>query len=594
MSTVKSREEVSRSMHFFMNSLGIEASDLPPAVHIAGTKGKGSTAAITEAILRAGGLRTGLFTSPHLISPVERFRINGEPVGTEEYCSQFWRAWTDLGGSDDAERTASGNSCGAGPARVPDCLPGFNFLTLLAFRVFIAARVDVMVLEVGVGGLLDATNVLPPSRVLASGITQLDYDHTDILGPTLSLIAAQKAGIAKANVPLCVARDAAPESDAAIKKAAIGARTHVWSAPAEAEALRTAGGGAAPVSLRGRFQRANAALAVSLVDAALSRALEDDVEWPSWSSGGRAVTLAAARSAGLGGGVLSAARSTHSLGAPDGLGPPPALQLRAHGAPLPSFYAEGLARASWPGRAQIVELPGGVRLCIDGAHTSLSMQEVAAWFLHELGDFARAHHSSPKPALIFYCGPDKDALSLMIPLSVLLPWESVLVVAPSWSLTPRNAPPSGLESALAAAGERANQCGDSATESDVEAALSTLRSKKLALNEQTTCQLAPTLAASWPSTLVELWDSVNSAPELGALRRRAALALGTRVDSQARSGGRGPAAAGLCTSVSDAVDEACRQGCTDVLITGSLYLVGDALKYASQFSPQTNDDPVGV
>lgn len=167
MATVRSRDEVTRAMARHMAALGLRAGALPPVLHVAGTKGKGSTAAFAEAVLRAGGLRTGLFTSPHLVSPTERFRVDGEPLADAVYCAAFWRAWADVGGGDPA-------GAGARDALdVPAELPGFNFLTLLAFRLFIAARVDVVVLEVGVGGLLDATNVLPADRVLASAITQL-------------------------------------------------------------------------------------------------------------------------------------------------------------------------------------------------------------------------------------------------------------------------------------------------------------------------------------------------------------------------------------------------------------------------------------
>ena len=591
MATVKSREEVSVAMNGYMATLGIVPAELPPVIHIAGTKGKGSTAAMAEAVLRAGGLRTGLFTSPHLISPVERFRIDGVAVGDEEYCAQFWRAWTDLGGEGEVGNGGgigyADNDSNCSPALLSS-LPGFNFLTLLAFRIFAAARVDVMVLEVGVGGLLDATNVLPPSRVLASCITQLDYDHTDILGPTLSLIAAQKAGIAKEHVPLCVTRDAASEADAVICETARRAHTLAWTASHSADSLP------ANISLRGRFQRANAALAVTLVDAALARAVEDDVDWPSWSPGGKAAALAAARTAGVDGGALRAARAAHAYG--DAGAPPPPLHLRAVDAPLPKFYSAGLANTVWPGRAQVVSLTGGVCLFVDGAHTALSMREVGVWFYGELNaaaslnaDAVEAPAVKParkrKPALIFYCGPDKDALFLILSLAVLLPWASVSIVKPEWSLTPRTTPPLGLAGALIVAGERARSAGDTIAAADCAAAAA------LAMLRLTTM---PT-TTSWPATLVELWRASICAPELSALRdrARAANALGggaTAAAAVAEAATLSELAvlqplaslAVLQPSLIAAINDAKAKGCTDILVTGSLYLVGDTLRLAKE------------
>ena len=591
MATVKSRDEVSYAMNGYMATLGIIASELPPMIHVAGTKGKGSTAAMAEAVLRAGGLRTGLFTSPHLISPVERFRIDGQSVDDDEYCTQFWRAWTELGGEKMSEDN-EGEVGGIGN-KSPTSLPGFNFLTLLAFRIFAAARVDVMVLEVGVGGLLDATNVLPASRVLASCITQLDYDHTEILGPTLSAIAAQKAGIAKKNVPLCVARDAAPEANTVICNAARQAQTLAWTPP-PLDSLQSRESGQRPqIALRGRFQRANAALAVALVDAALARAVDDNIEWPSWSKGGRAAILSAARRAGINDGALQRARNDHAFDSDIGT-PPPSLNLRAPNIPLPEFYLKGLATTEWPGRAEIITLSDGVRVYVDGAHTALSMVEVSVWFSDELASMEKnkgdrdedEKRGRRKPGLIFYCGPDKDALSLLLPLAVVLPWESVSVVKPEWSLTPRIAPPLGLVGALTVAGERAKNAGDNAAASGINAALHAIRmsgggrsseSESGGREEDTlksSSSLLPT-SISWPATLVELWHAATCAPELNVLREESKKTLGLGLGGLGLSISKPKAV--LHPSLVAAINDAKSRGCTDILITGSLYLVGDAL-----------------
>jgi dihydrofolate synthase / folylpolyglutamate synthase len=148
-----------------------------PAVHVAGTNGKGSVCAMVESIARAHGLRTGLYTSPHLCRFAERIRLDGEPVDDRTLASLLKRA------------------LGAGPD-----LSFFETATLAAFLAFREANVDVAVVEVGIGGRLDATNLIPTPR--AAAITRIALDHTDRLGPTLVDIAREKAGIAKPGLDL--------------------------------------------------------------------------------------------------------------------------------------------------------------------------------------------------------------------------------------------------------------------------------------------------------------------------------------------------------------------------------------------------------
>jgi dihydrofolate synthase/folylpolyglutamate synthase len=147
------------------------------AVHVGGTNGKGSTSAMVEAIARASGLRTGLYTSPHLCRFAERIRIDGEPITDEALTGVLERA------------LAIGKD-----------LSFFETATLAAFLAFQDAKVDLAVIEVGIGGRLDATNVLPAPRCTA--ITKIAFDHMDRLGDTLGAIAREKAGIAKKDVPL--------------------------------------------------------------------------------------------------------------------------------------------------------------------------------------------------------------------------------------------------------------------------------------------------------------------------------------------------------------------------------------------------------
>ena len=229
-----------------------------PAVHIAGTNGKGSTAAMTESILRASGLRTGLFTSPHLSRFTERFRITGREIAGERLAGLFTRV----------------QSTGA-------TLTYFEVATALAFLAFAEDVVEVAVLEVGLGGRLDATNLCRP---VATAITGIGLEHTDVLGPTLTAIAGEKAGIAKRDVPLSLG-DLPPEADREVARvaAAVGA-------PVARLGRDFADAPVAP-RLPGPHQRANAALAVQLARtaaAALARALPDEtiarglreVSWP--------------------------------------------------------------------------------------------------------------------------------------------------------------------------------------------------------------------------------------------------------------------------------------------------------------------------
>jgi len=150
MSRVRSREQVVASVEGHLRALALPAAALPPIVHVAGTKGKGSTCALVESALRAAGLRTGLFTSPHLVCPTERICINGAPVAVEAYLGEF-------------ERTLRALRAAAPHGDPPD-LPGFTLLLLVAYRLFLAARLDVLVLEVSVGGLLCPTNALPAAQ----------------------------------------------------------------------------------------------------------------------------------------------------------------------------------------------------------------------------------------------------------------------------------------------------------------------------------------------------------------------------------------------------------------------------------------------
>jgi dihydrofolate synthase/folylpolyglutamate synthase len=215
-------------------------------LHVAGTNGKGSTCAFLASIYRAAGLRVGLYTSPHLVTFRERIQVNGALIPE----------------TDVARLTAELRAhCDGATAYGPACKPTlFEFTTVLALRYFAEQRCDLVVWETGLGGRLDATNIVTP---LASVITNISLDHTQWLGDTLEKIAAEKAGIIKSGVPVIKADDP-PEVLAVFQQIA---REH--AAPLR---IVTAADTQRPpldrieLPLLGEHQRMNAALALATVE----------------------------------------------------------------------------------------------------------------------------------------------------------------------------------------------------------------------------------------------------------------------------------------------------------------------------------------
>src|ERR1700719_754850 len=160
-----------------------------PSAHIAGTNGKGSTAAFLESILRQAEFRTGLNTSPHLEKINERIRVSGKAISDSDFAETLTRIQALI-----EELLAS--------ARLRAHPTYFECVTAMAFQYFAEARVDFGIFEVGLGGRLDATNILNPA---ISVITNIDFDHENFLGHSLREIAGEKAGILKRGVPLVLA-----------------------------------------------------------------------------------------------------------------------------------------------------------------------------------------------------------------------------------------------------------------------------------------------------------------------------------------------------------------------------------------------------
>ncbi|MDR1677041.1 MAG: bifunctional folylpolyglutamate synthase/dihydrofolate synthase [Deltaproteobacteria bacterium] len=279
------------SMNRILDNLGRPHQDLK-FVHIAGTNGKGSTAAMLAEGLKLSGLKTGLYTSPHLITFRERIQLNGRYISEDDVVSLISKVW---------------------PATDPSSPPTFfEFVTAMAFLWFKQQKVDLAVVETGLGGRLDSTNVITP---LISAITNVSLEHTEHLGTTIEAITFEKAGVIKPNTPFVGGRFSEKV------KEIIGQKTKELGCPVDiilgrdyrAEIISKAQAGRPqiisyhgpkwrlenlPLSLTGPYQADNGAMALALAEtlAGLGYNLEpkilagglDSVKWP-----GRAETFPA-------------------------------------------------------------------------------------------------------------------------------------------------------------------------------------------------------------------------------------------------------------------------------------------------------------
>ncbi|KAJ2743166.1 Folylpolyglutamate synthetase [Coemansia sp. BCRC 34301] len=294
----------------FVEKLGHQVSDLDTlnVIHVTGTKGKGSTCAFVQSLLSQKQLKIGLFTSPHLIEVRERIQINGSPLSRSAFAKYFYQTFNGLRAASPPLRRVTEAS--------PSMPMYFRFLTLMAYHVFLAESVDVAIMEVGVGGEYDSTNII--ERPTVCGIASLGIDHQAALGSTIEEIAWHKAGIIKRDVPVFTAQQP-EEALQVIRSRAIERHapppTVVSPLPENVE-----------LGIAGDHQRTNAALAVALCR-----------EWMSRVIG-------------------SPEKETDD-----------------------TWITRGLRQAKWPGRTQTFEA-GSVCWHVDGAHTVESMSACAAWF----------------------------------------------------------------------------------------------------------------------------------------------------------------------------------------------------------------------
>ena len=313
-----------------------------PTVHVAGTKGKGSVAAVVTSILNAAGLKVGTFTSPHLHTFRERIRLGGQPVTEAQFAGALQAVWPHV------EAMATGSKEGR-PAT-------FEVLTAMAFHLFRAGAVDVQVLEVGMGGRLDSTNVAIGDVAV---ITSLSLDHTAVLGTTLAQIAAEKSGIIKP-----------------------GARVVVAPQPPEAMAVVTAHGdaqGAAMLRLGHEvtWRGGNHDLAGQRVSVTTPNASHD-----LW------VPLLGAHQREN---VAAAVAAVESLG----------LDIAA------SAIIEGVRSVRWDGRFQVLSTAPYV--VVDGAHNTYS----AARLREAVIDYLAPR----RVTLVFGCSADKDVVGMAAALA---------------------------------------------------------------------------------------------------------------------------------------------------------------------------------
>ncbi|PNI69154.1 FPGS isoform 2 [Pan troglodytes] len=322
------------AMELYLARSGLQVEDLDRLniIHVTGTKGKGSTCAFTECILRSYGLKTGFFSSPHLVQVRERIRINGQPISPELFTKYFWRLYHRL------EET----------------------------------KVDLAVVEVGIGGAYDCTNII--RKPVVCGVSSLGIDHTSLLGDTVEKIAWQKGGIFKQGVPAFTVLQ--PEGPLAVLRD----RAQQISCPLYLcpmlEALEE-GGPPLTLGLEGEHQRSNAALALQLAHC-----------WLQW-------------------------QDRHGAGEPKASRPGLLWQLPLAPVFQPTSHMRlGLRNTEWPGRTQVLRR-GPLTWYLDGAHTASSVQACVRWFRQALQGRERPSGGPEVRVLLFNATGDRDPAALL-------------------------------------------------------------------------------------------------------------------------------------------------------------------------------------
>jgi folylpolyglutamate synthase len=338
-------------------------------IHVAGTKGKGSVCAMAESILlqyrepddvlrhnRKCLGKIGTYTSPHLMTVRERIRIDGSPISEALFTRYFFEIWDRLSA--------------ATPGSDPESLhtkPGyFRYLTILALHTFLQEGIETAIVECGIGGEYDSTNILPPEAVTVSAIARLGIDHVGMLGKTIDAIAWHKAGIMKAGVPVFTLQQV-PAAQATLEKRAAEKGVRLETV----KALKSAGGHGAQgirLGMEGDTQLENASLALSVAASHL-------------------------RTVGI----------TDDVPTVDALLPSPEN--------IPARFKRGLESAKLPGRFE-VRKNGNIEWFIDGAHTIDSIEAVGKWFAKRFGE-ACQKDNPPTAAVLIFNQQDRDTEELI-------------------------------------------------------------------------------------------------------------------------------------------------------------------------------------
>jgi dihydrofolate synthase/folylpolyglutamate synthase len=325
-----------------------------PALLIAGTNGKGSTAATLASILTAAGYRAGLYTSPHLERPNERIRINDVEIGDGDFARLFFQV------SDKGEELVL-------RGKLPQLPSYFEFLTAEAFLYFAESRVEIAVLEVGMGGRLDATNVVEPRLSI---VTDISLDHMEWLGPTIAAITREKAGILRRGGTM-ITLPQHPEASQVLGE--VAAELDVRGVSAAAYVPAAVEGGPYAVEVMGETIKVHSPLAGAHQQ--------------------RNVALAIAAAVEL--------TEHHGFRIP------------------PSAFEEGIRRTHWPGRLERITA-GSVDWVLDVAHNP-----AGAWALR--AGLRSMLHEADRRTVIFSCLRDKPVAEIA---QILFPLFEQVIVAP--------------------------------------------------------------------------------------------------------------------------------------------------------------------
>ena len=359
--------------------LGVDQADLAAMniVHVSGTKGKGSTCAFVESILRRKGFKTGLFVSPHLISVRERIQLDGKPIEKELFAQNFFQVYERLRQCNDGKLNAGTND-----TTVPFY---FNFLTLMALYTFKQQGCNATVLEVGIGGEFDCTNVVDRPAVV--GVSSLGIDHVKLLGSTLKEIAWHKAGIFKPAVRAFTADKQKPEALEVLRERAAERNCSLQICPS-LDRYRLDENRQLKLGINGEVQKLNASLALQICNHFLTLN-----RCPDLANDFRRLTVSE---------HLIANRTDHRT-------------VYAEGFRLDDEYLEAIEECKWRGRCEVIALKNKSTFYLDGAHTVESLTHCINWFKTECLDVQISDQKLFK-ILIFNCTGYRDYYQLLSPL----------------------------------------------------------------------------------------------------------------------------------------------------------------------------------